>query len=309
MKHRMIFQMSKPHPAKILSFMLALLFMVSTFLLVRVPDSVKGYIYGVIREIARGQMLIRTYGWQQIEDDHLLIRYQDGEDKDGAALVRDTTNLFFQQICSDFDFLAEQKIVIVVYSSREELNASFGWPASENAMGVYWGGVIRVLAPQVWINDDNSEMVRLAFQHSGPMAHEMTHLVLDYLARGNYPRWFTEGLAQYEEYKITGFVFDQQAGIWDQGLYTLAMMNRNFDALPDQSLAYRQSLSAVEYIIAVYGEEGLHSIIENLTKDVNFNNSMELALGVTPGQFESAWHKWLSKELQQDLLIKREADN
>ncbi|SFQ98492.1 peptidase MA family metallohydrolase [Desulfoscipio geothermicus] len=293
-----------PRLPRLLSLLLAFLFMASTFLLFRVPDSVKGYIYGLFREIARGQMLLRTAGWQQIEDDLMIIRYRG--DEEGANLVRETTRLFYERICDDFNYLPERKIPIVVYDSREALNASFGWPASENAMGVYWGGVIRVLAPQVWINENDPDAVRQIFRQAGPMAHEMTHLVLDYLARGNYPRWFTEGLAQYEEYKITGFMFGRQAGIWDRGLYPLNVMDRNFDALPDQALAYRQSLSAVEYIVAVYGEDGLHNIIKNLSRGVSFHDSLERALGVTPGRFEKAWHAWLAEGLQQPLFVKRE---
>ncbi len=292
------------HMAKPVYFVLAVLFMVSTFILIRVPESAKGYIYSVFREIARAQMLLRTHGWQHTEDQYLIIRYQG--DREEAELVQETTRLSFQRICDDFSFSPEQKIPIIVYPSREDLNASFGWPASENAMGVYWGGVIRVLAPQAWINDSDPEAVRHIFQQSGPMVHEMTHLVLDYVARGNYPRWFTEGLAQYEEYKITSFMFGQQEEIWDFGLYPLKRMDRNFDSLPDQTLAYRQSLSAVEYIVAVYGEDGLHRIINNLAQGRNFNDSMLKALGTAPEQFENQWHTWLSGELHQPLYIKRE---
>jgi hypothetical protein len=292
------------HTAKLFSFVLAILFMVSTFMLIRIPESVKGYIYGVFREVARAQILLRTHGWQHIEDEYLIIRYQG--DREDADLVQETTRLFFQRICDDFGFSPARKVPIVVYSSREELNASFGWPSSENAMGVYWGGVIRVLAPQVWINDRDPDTVRQIFQQSGPMVHEMTHLVLDYEARGNYPRWFTEGLAQYEEYKITGFLLGQQDEIWDRGLYPLKKMDRNFDSLLDQTLAYRQSFSVVEYIVVVYGEDGLHRIINNLAKGINFHESMLKALGTAPEQLESQWHAWLSGELQRPLYIKRE---
>ncbi|MBF7081456.1 hypothetical protein IT084_00475 [Desulfallas sp. Bu1-1] len=293
-------------PAKFISALLALLFAVSVFLLVRVPDGVKGYIYSIFREIARGQMLLRTQGWRQMEDAHFIIRYRG--DEDSARLVLETSRIFYRRICNDLSCVPGKKIPIVVYPSREELNASFGWPASENAMGVYWGGVIRVLAPEAWIRDSDPEVVEQIFQQAGPMAHEITHLVLDYLARGNYPRWFTEGLAQYEEYKITGFMFDHPEGIWDRGLYPLQRMDRNFDALPDQALAYRESLSVVEYIVAVYGEDGLNNIIRNLARGINLADSLEQALGMDMISFEKAWHEWLAGELGQSPAVKREEE-
>lgn len=294
-------------PVGVLCALLVLLFMLSAFLLVRVPDSVKSYFYGLFREIARGQMILRTHGWQQMKDDVFIIRYRD--DEEGARLVQETGRLFYERVYEDFSYLEDLKIPripVVIYPTSQELNASFGWPASENAMGVYWGGVIRVLTPKAWINEEDPAALQQVFRQAGPMAHELTHLVLDYVARGNYPRWFTEGVAQYEEYKITGYIFGPQEGIWDRGLYPLKRMNRQFDKLPDQALAYRQSLSVVEYIVAVYGEEGLHNIIKNLARGINFNTSVELALGQDLEILEREWREWLAGELHQPLYTKRE---
>lgn len=281
------------HWVKIISIILTLLLALNAFLLVRVPDILKGSVYGVLREIARCQMMFKTKNWDQMEDDLFLVRYQ-GDEK-SARLVLDTARLYHQRICSDLNYLPSHQIPVLVYPSREELNASFGWPASENAMGVYWGGVIRVLAPEVWISDSDPATVKHIFQQAGPMAHEMTHYVLDYVARGNYPRWFTEGLAQYQEYKMTGFVLSWQEADWEQQeLYLFSDMDRNFDALPNQTLAYRQSLAAVEYIVEVYGEVGLNNIIGSLAQGYNFNQALERSLGLDLENFELKWRQWLA---------------
>ncbi len=293
---------------KLLSALLALLFFLSMLLAAWVPESVKMYFYGIFREIARVQMLLRTHGWQQLQDEHFIIRYRGDEEE--ARLVGETARLFYRQICRDFAYVPQlhrmPRVPIVVYGSREELNASFGWPASENAMGVYWGGVIRVLAPRVWVEDGDAEAVRRTFQQAGPIAHELTHLVLDYAARGNYPRWFTEGVAQYEEFKLTGFTLERQAGIYHQRLYPLDIMNRGFDALPDQALAYWQSLSLVQYIVAVYGEEGLHNIIKNLSRHTGFNEALVQSLGLDEKRLEKEWHDWLTGESRRYPSMKRE---
>jgi hypothetical protein len=167
-----------------------------------------------------------------------------------------------------------------------------------------------VLAPHVWIHTKDPAVVQQIFGQSGPMAHEMTHLFLDYIAKGSYPRWFTEGLAEYEENKFNGYYvhrpFQQQPEILAQGVYPLASMDRQFDSLSDQTLAYSQSLSTVEYIMAVYGKDGLHKIINNLAQGRSFDDSMLQALGTTPQQFESQWHAWLSRELNHPLCMKQE---
>ncbi len=294
------------HAVRIVCGLLALLLALSVFLLVLLPGCVKSYFYGLFREIARAQMLLRTHGWEQIQDDFFTVRYR-GDAKD-ARIVYDTCRVFYDSIYEEFSQLPNFKIprvLVVVYPSREELNASFGWPASENAMGVYWGGVIRVLAPGAWISESDPEVERKVFQQAGPMVHELAHLLLDYAAKGGYPRWFTEGVAQYKEYKITGFMLGAREGIWDQGVYPLKKMDDQFDRLPDQALAYRQSLSLVEYIVAVYGEDGLHNIIKNLAAGASFDMSLEKALGRDVETFEKEWREWLAGELQQPLCTKR----
>lgn len=260
----------------------------------RVPGSVKGYFYGAFREAAKINIMVRTWGWDSLEGEHFLVRHRPG-DQAGAQMVLDAAERFYPRVAEDFDYQGKGKIPVIVYPSRVELNASFGWPASESAMGVYWGGVIRVLSPEVWISSDLPDETADIFMETGPMSHELTHLVVDYLARGNYTRWFTEGLAQYQEYKLTGFLFDDPSGTLDQELYPLRDMNRGFDALPNQSLAYRQSLSTVEYIVEFYGEDQLHKIITELGRGSTMNDVFMQVLGVDLVKFEQQWHRWLKE--------------
>ena len=258
----------------------------------RVPGSIKGHAYGIYREAVKINIMVRTWGWESLESDQFLVRYKSGGEV-GAQLVLETAESFYAPVADEYDYQGRGKIPIIVYPSREELNASFGWPASESAMGVYWGGVIRVLSPEVWIPETENKAV--VFTESGPMAHELTHLVVDYIANGNYTRWFTEGVAQYHEYKLTGFLFDEPAGSLGQDLYSLQEMNRGFDALPNQALAYRQSLSAVEYIVKFYGEDNLHRIIRELGRGQNMNEVFGQVLSMDLPEFERKWQLWLKE--------------
>ena len=292
---------------------LVVLLLLGALLVLREQTKARGYVYGLLREMARVQMLQRTQGWRQMRDDLFIVRYR--EDEPGARLVQETGRLVYARVYEDFAYLPDLQIPpipVVIYPSRAELNASFGWPASESAMGVYWQGVIRVLAPRAWVNDAEPQEMRQVFQQAGPMAHELSHLLLDYAGQGNFPRWFTEGLAQYQEYKITGYSPGCPADVWSRGVYPLREMDQGFDKLADQNLAYRESLSVVEFIVAVYGEEGLHKIIKNLARGINFNEAVANALaldGAGRAGFEGLereWRDWLAVELQQPLLTNRE---
>lgn len=268
-------------------------FVLLTFILaaaIKLPSQVRGYSYELYRESARSYMDYQTRGLITLESDHIRVKYQP-KDAGYAGMVLEASERFYLPIAEKFGLQSKNRITVLVYPSSEELNASFGWPASENAMGVYWAGVIRVLSPASWVEGADPVEMRDAFSNIGPMAHEMTHLAVDYATRGNCPRWFTEGLAQLEEYHLTGFRFSpgNDSG---ESFYSLKDMDRNFDDLPDQALAYRESLSAVEYISSVYGEKKLLAIVNSLGQGKGMGQSLESILGVDIATFEQNWRSW-----------------
>ncbi|KJS69145.1 MAG: hypothetical protein JL50_02550 [Peptococcaceae bacterium BICA1-7] len=257
---------------------------------IKLPAQVRGYSYEIYRESVRTYTDYQTRNLVTLESDHIKVKFQYKDDR-YAGMVLEASERFYLPIAQKYGLQTENKITVLVYPSREELNASFGWPASENAMGVYWAGVIRVLSPASWVEDADPEEMLDAFTNIGPMAHEMTHLAVDYATRGNCPRWFTEGLAQLEEYNLTGFRFATDSDPGDN-FYSLKDMDNNFDDLPDQALAYRESLSAVEYINSVYGEQKLLALVDSLGQGKGMGQSLENVLGVDIATFEQNWRSW-----------------
>lgn len=255
------------------------------------PYFMKNSGYILFREGFRQKALWTTRSMPTLSGDHFKIRFNQGNAKD-AELVLATAEKFYVPIAEKYGYTGKGKIPIIVYPSRSELNRNFGWEANESAMGVYWAGVIRILSPHVWINEADPILYREEFIQSGPMAHEFTHLVVDYITSGNYTRWFTEGIAQYEEYKLTGFEFDTLQASLDQPLYRLDEMNAYFDSLPNQPLAYRQSYLAVRYIAEVYGEDSLKAILENLARGYKMETVLERVLGDNAKDFEENYINW-----------------
>lgn len=274
-------------------FLMRAAFILLAFILaavIKLPSQVRGYSYELYRESARIYMDYQTRKLATLESDHIKVKYQP-KDARYASMVLEASESFYLPIAQKYGLQSKNKITVLVYPSREELNASFGWPASENAMGVYWAGVIRVLSPASWVEGSDPVEMKDAFTNIGPMAHEMTHLAVDYSTRGNCPRWFTEGLAQLEEYHLTGFRFSPETNAGDS-FYSLKDMDINFDDLPDQALAYRESLSAVEYINSVYGEKKLLDIVDSLGEGKGMGQSLEKVLGVDIATFEQNWRSW-----------------
>lgn len=270
---------------------LAAAFILLTAIFWNIPPGIKSYGYAAIRELIKGYTIIGTWPLEKLTSEHYYIKFRP-ENRIEAELVLDTAEFFYQPVMKQFNFNHHGRIPIILYSSREDLNKSFGWEANESAMGVYWAGAIRILSPGAWIEEKDTERVAEVFKASGPMAHELTHLVVDYMTGGNYPRWFTEGVAQYEEYKLTGFEFHNVTGYFKPPFYSMRDLTEHFDSLPNQTKAYSESLAAVRFIVSYAGEPALYQIIYELGQDMDFNQAVEKVLHLDEAQFETCWQDW-----------------
>ena len=257
-----------------------------------IPAGIRFYGYGAIREMVKIHAVVGSRHMSKLTSEHFFVKYRP-EDRAEAELVLETAERFYEPVTEDFGCKPRGRIPIILYATKEELNQSFGWEASESAMGVYWAGVIRELSPGAWVTESEADRVREVFISSGPMAHELTHLMVDYLTGGNYPRWFTEGVAQYEEYKLTGFTLGEPSQSLQPPFYTMRELNRDFDNLPDQTRAYNQSLAAVQYIVSHYGEDALGLLIKELSHGYSFGRAAGKVLNLEEDQFEANWQTWV----------------
>ena len=233
---------------------------------------------------------LRTGNWEQLQTEHFVIKYLP-VDAEGIKLVAETSEKAYTLVSDSLGQQpADRPTTILVYPDNKSLAASFGWDKNEKALGVYWGGTIRILSPRAWLSDLGQQE---QFTREGPMVHEFTHLMVDEMTRGNYNRWWTEGVAQYTERKITGFVFANPfTGGQKFNYYTLENMEKNFDRL-DQAVAYWESLKAVDFIANRYGEDKIYLILRYQGNGDSMSKAIEEALGNDYQTFAGDFYKYL----------------
>ncbi|MDT8902955.1 peptidase MA family metallohydrolase [Anaeroselena agilis] len=257
------------------------------------PLTPRMLLYPVARQAAQAKMNYETRQMAAYETPHFIIKYSPA-DQTAVAMVAEAAEAAYTPVTKALGYAPPAKTLVILYRDRSELNRNFGWSGDQSAMGVYWGGVIQVLSPRAWLKDGADA----EFIHSGPMVHEYTHLVFDHLSRGNYPRWFTEGLAQYLEYKVNGYEWRTAANsLHDRG-YTQDELDRDFDSLANQALAYRESLAAVRYIAAVHGETGLKNVIAALAAGRTMEDAIAASLGMDYASFAKEWPRWARENMQ-----------
>ncbi|SDF65931.1 peptidase MA family metallohydrolase [Sporolituus thermophilus] len=246
------------------------------------------WLYPLARQLAAAKIAYQTRDMAVYETPHFIIKYT-AADADTVAMLATAAEAAYGPVTQALRYEPAEKTLLLVYPDRQQLNQAFGWSGDQSAMGVYWGGVIRILSPHVWLKAGESTK---EFIHKGPMVHEFTHLVFDHMTSGNYTRWFTEGLAQYMEYRANGYEWLTPRNKLTGKLYTMAELDENFDNLPEQSLAYREALAAVRYIAEVHGEDKLMAIIADLQKGRSTEAAITGALGMDYQAFEQAWQRW-----------------
>jgi hypothetical protein len=224
----------------------------------------------------------------QERTEHFIIWHQ-GEDEESIAGIAAVAEEAYQLVDGFFQYEPKSAAVLVVYPTEEELAAHFGWGKDESALGVYSNGQISILSPSAWMKP-GFDVEELAGK--GPIAHEYTHYVVDEITRGNYKRWWTEGLAQYLEKKFYGFQFRAPKTYQISAYYSLQDMEADFDAL-DQRQAYWQSLLAVEYIVEEYGEEGVRQMLQALSRGQVFHKALEKVWGISYDELEDNYRRFL----------------
>jgi hypothetical protein len=252
------------------------------------PTKPRMWLYPLVRQAVQIKVNYEARDMATYETAHFRIKYAP-VDADTVSMIGQAAEAAYQPVVETLQYAPSGKTLILIHSNKNQLRQAFGWSGNESAMGVYWGGTIQLLSPHVWLNDGESVE---EFIHSGPMVHEYTHLVFDHITNGNYPRWFTEGLAQYVEYRANHYEWITADNVLDDRMYTMRELEDSFDELSNQSLAYRQSLAAVRYMAEVYGEDTLQDVVKSLRAGDSLEKAIRKNVGMDYAAFENSWKQW-----------------
>ncbi|MBT9140498.1 MAG: hypothetical protein DDT30_01075 [Dehalococcoidia bacterium] len=134
------------------------------------------------------------------------------------------------------------------------------------------------------------------FASEGSLVHEYTHFALELRARGNYPRWFSEGLVQLTEYHLLGYEWLEAESSLANPRYSLEELEHSFDALPQAALAHRQALSMVSYLETLQGQAGLNQFLDRLGRGEAFYQALQQIYGLNKENFQRGWEVWLAQD-------------
>jgi len=249
-----------------------ILILVSGFLVYRTKKSnIVTTFSPLIRQVENTRISYMTDDYPYVMTEHFIIRYDEGIDRDILDLVEKTAEEKYNQMVEIFNYQVSNKILIVLYNDVEELKKNTMLKEYPPPMGVYYANSIHLLNPRYWIEEENLEKV---FYSQGPMLHELAHLFVDHIAKGNYPAWFTEGVSLYLEYEVDGYQWGEEVDLKEEE-YTLEILTNKFHQL-DEYLAYTQSFRIIKKFVSEKGMKSLIDIIKALGEGNDIQNFISL---------------------------------
>jgi len=257
------------------------------------PRALGSACYVLLRAGAQAGLEIAHRGLMREESEHFRVKFQ-APDAEAASIVLETAERVYAPVNEDLGFCFSRKVPVIIYPDGKALARSFGWHSDSGTLGAYWLGTIRVLSPRAWVCGDERQRAEV-FWAAGPMAHEYTHFAVDYLTRGNCPRWLTEGLAQQEERKLTGFILASPQREWIEKPFALSELEGMFEDPGEQTRAYWQALAAADFLEINYGREGINAVLYYLGRGYSWDRAFCEALGVNLYELNCEYAEWLQE--------------
>ena len=155
--------------------------------------------------------------------------------------------------------------------------------ASADLPGHYHDGTVRI----------RPETAQKASELRRVLRHELTHAIIDQRTKGNCPHWLQEGIAQFldgTDVRATEAWLRRQTS----PLIPLFRIEGPFrDRDPSsREAAYRESASAVSFLVSRIGRNGLLFLIRRLGEGRPFDRAL-LEAGLSYTELQQAWESSL----------------
>lgn len=225
-----------------------------------------------LRDLQRAQVEWTLRTWPRLYQGGLTVYYAPGLASQ-ADIVAADARLVLPQVLRDFALPADTPAVLVV-ADAAQIQRHTG---AADVLGAYEAGVIWLLPPAAFL--PTGAGLAAAYDASGPVVHELTHLA-DNLAAGRLPPiWLDEGLAAYEDWRLTGYVWVQAGSGFTSGTYNWQQISGpGFYRLPDQALAFRQALAAVVAICGS-GPGSCDRLLADMRSGMGTDRALQVVLG------------------------------
>ena len=224
--------------------------------------------------------------YTQHESNHFVLKYEGKQTSDGlrAQLIA-TLESEYDDLVRELGIVPRNSILVVLYTEQ----SFFDVTQAPSWSGAVFDGKLRI--PVSGLTSVTPELARV-------LKHELTHSFISQLANGRCPQWLNEGIAQALEPKqlshgkLLADLFRTQREIPLNALEGSFMAFSSVQA----TVAYEESLAAVQYISDTYGMSDLQRVLERLGQGSSTEAALRATIHSDYGQLEAEIGKYLNSK-------------
>ncbi len=220
------------------------------------------------------------------DSSHFTLRYE-GEQSSAAfrhVLVQ-TLESHYTTLVSDLGAEPRDTISVILYTNQ----AYFDVTRAPTWTGAVNDGKLRI--PVEGLTSVDSEL-------SGVLKHELTHSFVNQITRGRCPVWLNEGVAMLEQGRTSSSYGRQLGKLYaahkNLPLNQLEGSFMNFNS-NEATVAYVESLAAVEYIRDTYGMSDVDRVLERIGEGSSAEAALRATIHSGYGQLEQEIADYLKK--------------
>jgi cellulose synthase operon protein C len=188
-----------------------------------------------------------------------------------------------------YGFVPKVPVQVELYANREQFSVRTSGLPNIGIQGVCFGGMIAAISPKAE-----------PFNWGNVVWHELGHVFAIQLSKNHVPRWFTEGLSEYETIARR----PEWARELDPELYQAITqnklpgavdMNRAFTHANDASdvtTAYYAASQMLIWTVERFGMKGVVKALELWGQGKRTPEVIKTAFGVTPEEYDKGYREW-----------------
>ena len=225
--------------------------------------------------------------FSQHESSHFSLRYEGKQTPESfRRQLMATLESDYDDLVRDLGVAPRNSIPVILYTEQ----AFFDVTQAPSWSGAVNDGKLRI--PVSGVSSVTSDLARV-------LKHELTHSFVSQITGGRCPTWLNEGVAQALEPRTVGSngrvlaqLFKTQHQIPYNVLEGSFMRFNNLEA----TVAYAESLAAVEYISDTYGMSDVQRILQRLGEGSSSEAALRGTIHSDYGQLETEVGHYLSSK-------------
>jgi tetratricopeptide (TPR) repeat protein len=202
----------------------------------------------------------------------------------------------WQKFTRYYEYVPTTPVQVELYAERENFAIRTSGLPRTAIQGVCFGKTLAAMSPS-----------REEFNLGMTVWHELAHVFHIQLSRGRVPRWFTEGLAEYETLvERREWRREQDPELFqalrEGRLPKLGAMNQAFthaEDVRDVTVAYYASSQIVKMLAEHYGRPKLRLMLALWGQGKTQDDVFQLALGKTAAELDAEVQDYLGKQLER----------